>query len=86
VQHGLVAIPKSQDPVRMRQNLAIFDFALDTQDLAALALLDGEHRQGGDPDTNLSCSPGRMSLCDFATGAGLTQRAWPRGPWSRALS
>lgn len=52
VQHGLVAIPKSQDPERMRQNLAVFDFALDAEDLAALALLDGEHRQGGDPDTN----------------------------------
>ena len=52
VQHGLVAIPKSQDPQRMRQNLAVFDFALDAEDLAALALLDGEHRQGGDPDTN----------------------------------
>ena len=52
VQHGLVAIPKSQDPQRMRQNLAVFDFALDADDLAALALLDGEHRQGGDPDTN----------------------------------
>lgn len=53
VQHGLVAIPKSQDPARMRQNLAIFDFALDADDLAALALLDGAHRQGGDPDSNL---------------------------------
>lgn len=52
VQHGLVAIPKSQDPQRMRQNLAVFDFALDEDDLAALALLDGEHRQGGNPDTN----------------------------------
>lgn len=52
VQHGLVAIPKSQDPGRMRQNLAVFDFALDADDLAALALLDGDHRQGGDPDTN----------------------------------
>ena len=52
VQHGLVAIPKSQDPQRMRQNLAVFDFALDADDLAALALLDGDHRQGGDPDTN----------------------------------
>ena len=52
VQHGLVAIPKSQDPERMRQNLDVFDFALDAEDLAALALLDGDHRQGGDPDTN----------------------------------
>jgi 2,5-diketo-D-gluconate reductase A len=52
VQHGLVAIPKSQDPLRMRQNLQVFDFALDADDLAALALLDGEHRQGAHPDTN----------------------------------
>lgn len=52
VQHGLVAIPKSQDPQRMRQNLAVFDFVLDEDDVAALALLDGDHRQGGDPDTN----------------------------------
>ena len=52
VQHGLVAIPKSQDPERMRQNLDLFDFALDAEDLGALALLDGDHRQGGDPDTN----------------------------------
>ena len=52
VQHGLVAIPKSQDPARMKQNLAVFDFALDADDLAVLARLDGEHRQGGDPDTN----------------------------------
>lgn len=52
VQHGLVAIPKSQDPERMRQNLDLFDFALDAEDLAALALLDGDHRQGGDPDIN----------------------------------
>ena len=52
VQHGLVAIPKSQDPERMRQNLAVFDFALDADDLAELALLDGDHRQGGDPDIN----------------------------------
>lgn len=52
VQHGLVAIPKSQDPQRMRQNLDVFDFVLDEDDLAALALLDGDHRQGGEPDTN----------------------------------
>lgn len=51
VQLGLVTIPKSQDPARIRQNLALFDFALDADDLAAIAALDGEHRQGGHPDT-----------------------------------
>ena len=41
VQHGLVAIPKSADPVRLRQNLAVFDFVLDAEDMAALDALDG---------------------------------------------
>jgi 2,5-diketo-D-gluconate reductase A len=39
VQQGLVAIPKSASPERMRDNLAIFDFALADADLAELATL-----------------------------------------------
>lgn len=51
VQLGLVPIPKSQNPERIEENLNIFDFNLDDQDMAALAQLDGENRQGADPDT-----------------------------------
>jgi 2,5-diketo-D-gluconate reductase A len=51
LQRGLVAIPKSQDPQRMRRNLDVFNFELDTADLAAIAALDGNQRQGGDPET-----------------------------------
>src|SRR5690606_28491180 len=34
VQQGLVAIPKSASPERMRDNLAVFDFELAAADLA----------------------------------------------------
>jgi 2,5-diketo-D-gluconate reductase A len=37
---GLVVIPKSANPERIRQNAALFDFALDTEDLQAVAALD----------------------------------------------
>lgn len=52
VQLGLVAIPKSQDPRRIEQNLALFDFALDADDMATLDSLETGQRQGGDPDTH----------------------------------
>ncbi|QEO08979.1 aldo/keto reductase [Protaetiibacter larvae] len=39
VQQGLVVIPKSASPARMRDNLAIFDFALTDAELAELATL-----------------------------------------------
>jgi 2,5-diketo-D-gluconate reductase A len=51
VEQGLVVIPKSGDPVRMRENLDIFDFSLDSQDLAELAILDEGPGAGNDSDT-----------------------------------
>lgn len=50
VQNGLVAIPKSRDPERMAQNLAVFDFELDADDLAALDTLDQGPDAGVDSD------------------------------------
>ncbi|MGV8894919.1 MAG: aldo/keto reductase [Rhodoglobus sp.] len=40
VQQGLVVIPKTAHPARMVENISIFDFELDADDLAALATLD----------------------------------------------
>jgi 2,5-diketo-D-gluconate reductase A len=50
IEQGLVVIPKSGDPERMRQNLDIFDFALDPQDLAELAIMDEGPGAGNNSD------------------------------------
>ena len=51
VQLGNIVIPKSVTPERIRENAAIFDFALDDDDMSAIAGLDRGHRTGADPDT-----------------------------------
>lgn len=50
IQGGLVVIPKSTSPARHVENLAIFDFSLDEDDLAVLAQLDISRRLGPNPD------------------------------------
>ncbi|WP_374008713.1 aldo/keto reductase [Leifsonia sp. LS-T14] len=50
VQNGLVAIPKSRNPERMAENLAVFDFELDADDVAELDTLDEGPGAGVDSD------------------------------------
>ncbi|WP_029042884.1 aldo/keto reductase [Cryocola sp. 340MFSha3.1] len=50
VQNGLVAIPKSRNPERMAENLSVFDFELDSDDLSALDTLDEGPDAGVDSD------------------------------------
>lgn len=40
VQKGIVAIPKSVNPDRVRQNIDVFDFALDESEIEELDSLD----------------------------------------------
>ncbi|MEU3602602.1 aldo/keto reductase [Streptomyces sp. NPDC006798] len=49
LQSGHVAIPKSVTPSRIRENIDIFGFELDDDDLAAFAALDEGRRLGPDP-------------------------------------
>jgi diketogulonate reductase-like aldo/keto reductase len=50
VQLGNVVIPKSVTPMRIRENAAIFDFALTAEDLAAIDALHNDARVGPHPD------------------------------------
>jgi 2,5-diketo-D-gluconate reductase A len=50
VQAGLSVIPKSVTPSRIRENIDVFDFSLDADDLAAIAALETGERTGVDPD------------------------------------
>ena len=47
---GLVAIPKSANPVRIAQNIDIFDFALTGDEIASISALDTGDEQGVDSD------------------------------------
>lgn len=49
VQLGLVVFPKSVTPSRIRENIAVFDFHLDGDDMAAIQALDAGTRIGPDP-------------------------------------
>ena len=49
VELGLVVFPKSVTPSRIKENIEIFDFRLDADDMAAIAALDAGTRIGPDP-------------------------------------
>jgi len=49
VQHGLVVLPKSTKEERIRENGALFDFALDEGNMAALDALEEGLATGWDP-------------------------------------
>lgn len=49
VEHGVVTIPKSVRPERIRENADVFGFSLDAEDLAVLDALDEGYRTSWDP-------------------------------------
>lgn len=51
LQLGNVAIPKSSNPERIRQNINVFDFALTGDDMQAIALINQDRRIGSHPDS-----------------------------------
>ena len=51
LDNGLIAIPKSATPSRIRENIDVFDFTLAPEDMRALAALDDKAgRVGPNPD------------------------------------
>ena len=51
LQLGNVVIPKSATPSRIAENVDVFDFELDSDELTAIDGLDRGERTGPDPDT-----------------------------------
>mgnify|MGYP001401415151 CR=1 FL=1 len=49
LQLGNIVIPKSVTPSRIRENIDVFDFELDDEDMAAIAALNEDRRLGADP-------------------------------------
>ncbi|MGP2437292.1 aldo/keto reductase [Streptomyces sp. JW3] len=49
LQTGNVVIPKSVTPSRIKENIDVFDFSLDDEDLAAISALNEDRRTGSDP-------------------------------------
>jgi methylglyoxal/glyoxal reductase len=50
IQRGIISIPKSSKPARIRENSAIFDFALEQEEMVRMKNLDRNYRIGADPD------------------------------------
>jgi len=50
IELGVVTIPKSVTPSRIKDNINIFDFKLTAEDIAAIDALNMDRRVGPDPD------------------------------------
>lgn len=54
-QHGIVSLPKSKNPIRLRENISIFDFILSNEDMKLIDQININFRVRHNPDN-----------CDFS--------------------
>lgn len=47
---GVLPLPKSVTPSRIRENVDVFDFALSADEIAAIETIEGVGRIGSNPD------------------------------------
>lgn len=50
IQHGIIVIPKSENPLRIDENAGVFDFFLTEEDMSLIDALDRNKRLGPHPD------------------------------------
>lgn len=50
LQIGNLVIPKTTDPSRLLENISVFDFDLDSEDMVSIAEMDSGHRIGPNPN------------------------------------
>ncbi len=50
IQNGIIVIPKSANPARIRENMSLFDFSIDAEDMKSIDNLNRNQRTGPDPD------------------------------------
>ena len=51
LQRGIITIPKSINPKRIEENIQVFDFILNSEDMVAIDMLNQDHHTGPDPYT-----------------------------------
>lgn len=54
IQRNTLIIPRSSNIDRLKQNINIYDFQLNDEDMEIINALDTGHRMGADPD-NFNC-------------------------------
>ena len=50
IQHGVIVIPKSENPLRIASNADVFDFVLTAEEMSSIDVLDRGKRLGPHPD------------------------------------
>ena len=53
IQKGIITIPKSQNPERIKENFEIFDFEMTPEEIKEIDELDGKNKRSQDPEEKL---------------------------------